>query len=136
MKIILSILKLINIINLLSMLMFIPGLYERLLLIISDTILTDNILVNQIVVALIANILIGLYAEMHKVQRPDTGSAIIKESTKTAKILTGISFIICISACIIFHLEPFQYLLVCMLQSLGVLNSSRTIAKLRNKIKR
>jgi len=122
-------LKFVNLINLFSLLFFVCAKYNFCFLFIENGTLTNLICVNQIVIALTINIAIGIIARVYKVPRPETGLAIIRESCLFDKFMVPILLMCCIVACILMDLSPFQYLLICILQSFGVLNCSRIIKK-------
>lgn len=130
MNILIALLNFLNLSNLLSLLYFVCAKYNFYFLWIENGSLTDLICINQIAIALTINIIIGVTARVCKVPRPKTGLAIVKESRFLDKVMVSILLVCCIVACISMSLSPFQYILACILHSLGVLNCSRIIKKL------
>ncbi len=121
--------RILNYINLLALLMVILANYGLLLFSIVDGTLTDNICINQTIVAISIGLVVGFIGEFNYVQRPDTGLKIITESETHIKILVPLFLIPCICSFFIFDLSVY-YILVCFMHSMSIFNSSRIINKL------
>ncbi len=109
--------------------MFLPAQYGNTIMQVGSGTLTENICVNQIVFATTISVFIGIMGRIKKIARPETGLAIITESEKIMKILVPIFLIICFVAFAIMKLSA-EYLLVCVMHTMGIFNSSRIINKL------
>lgn len=127
MRITAFVLKFLNLINILSLFTAIPLFFGFSLFKLDEGTLTENICVNQVFITLIVNIVFGVFARCKKLKRPETGWAIIKESSQGIRVIMFFTIVCCIIFAFVFHLNFVPYLLVCFLQAIGIMNCSRLI---------
>ncbi len=118
--------KVLNYINLLALLMFIPGKYGLLLLNVENGTLTENIGVNQVVVALLVGIVVMFVGEITNVPRAEAPIDRIIESETHIKVLVPIFLILCLCSFFILNLEK-HYILVCLLHAMCIFSCSRNV---------
>lgn len=121
------VLRFLNLINILSLFTAVPLFFGFSFLKLEGGSLTENICLNQVFISLIVNIIFGIFARSKKLKRPETGWAIIKECSQSIKVMVFFTMVCCIILSFVFHLDFVLYLLVCLLQVVGVMNCSRLI---------